>query len=106
MDGRHDDGRRAFALLQQEGFAKDGHFDPFDLGPCLSIDIDALQSVKTIQNDERAPDNIHKGLVCTGDTKGFTCLYDAAQQTPLSRLLAAHAPKDVVIPSISWLEDI
>lgn len=102
----HDDGRRAFALLQQEGFEKDGHFDPFDLGPCLSIDIDALHSLKTAQNNEGAPDHISTGLVCTGDTKDFTCLYDAAQQTPLSTLLTDHVSKDVVITSVSWLEDI
>lgn len=42
----HDDGRRALAMLKEEGFRDEGYVDIFDGGPTLFADIDDLRSVR------------------------------------------------------------
>ena len=42
----HDDGRRAYQLLIEEGFRDEGYVDIFDGGPTLTADIDALRAVR------------------------------------------------------------
>ncbi len=42
----HDDGRRALAMLKEEGFRDEGYVDIFDGGPTLFTDIDDLRSVR------------------------------------------------------------
>ena len=42
----HDDGRRAMALLLEEGFRSEGYIDIFDGGPTLFANIDDLRAVR------------------------------------------------------------
>jgi arginine N-succinyltransferase len=42
----HDDGRRAMALLLEEGFRNEGYVDIFDGGPTLFANIDDLKAVR------------------------------------------------------------
>jgi arginine N-succinyltransferase len=55
----HDDGRRAFDMLLDEGFRFEGYIDIFDGGPTLCAAIDDLRAVResrTIQVGRVVPD--------------------------------------------------
>ena len=47
----HDDGRRAMALLLEEGFRYEGYVDIFDGGPTLFANIDELKAVREARAD-------------------------------------------------------
>ena len=47
----HDDGRRAMALLLEEGFRYEGYIDIFDGGPTLFANIDELKAVREARAD-------------------------------------------------------
>jgi arginine N-succinyltransferase len=83
----HPDGRRAEALLVEEGFRFEGCIDIFDAGPTMVADIDSLKAVRdsrtstvaAIANDEDGEDVLastgagagfraSRGLVRTGET--------------------------------------
>jgi arginine N-succinyltransferase len=73
----HDDGRRAMALLLEEGFRSEGYIDIFDGGPTLFADIDDLRAVRdsrratvlAIDETDPGPDR----LVSTGAGAAFRC---------------------------------
>jgi arginine N-succinyltransferase len=62
----HPEGRRAMALLVEEGFRHEGYVDIFDGGPTLCADIDELKGVRDsraarivrIGDDIEAPDSL------------------------------------------------
>lgn len=71
----HNDGRRAMALLLEEGFRYEGYVDIFDGGPTLFANIDDLRAVResrrvqvtAIGSDVESADR----LVSTGSAAGF-----------------------------------
>ncbi|ADM08365.1 arginine/ornithine N-succinyltransferase beta subunit [Parvularcula bermudensis HTCC2503] len=72
----HPDGRAALALLQQEGLSTDGHFDPFDLGPCLSAPLDDLaarQERALAAGANRTDGGRGRGLWVEGRGAEFRC---------------------------------
>ncbi len=71
----HDDGRRAYDMLLDEGFRRDGYVDIFDGGPTLVADIDDLRTVRAARDTVVAGVNDNAGsggvLACTGLGDGF-----------------------------------
>ena len=68
----HDDGVRARDMLLAEGFRQEGYVDIFDGGPTLSVDIDAIRTVR----DSRVLTAVAGGgdaaaLICAGTGAGF-----------------------------------
>jgi arginine N-succinyltransferase len=72
----HPDGRRAEALLMEEGFRFEGCIDIFDAGPTLVADIDGLRAVREsrVSTVDAVADRGEGGLevlACTGHGAGF-----------------------------------
>jgi arginine N-succinyltransferase len=71
----HDDGRRAMALLLEEGFRNEGYVDIFDGGPTLFANIDDLKAVRDSRRVQvaRIGDDIESAdqLVSLGEGAGF-----------------------------------
>jgi len=74
----HDDGRRALALLEHEGFRFQGYVDIFDAGPTLSADFGSLRAVRELRSGpyggtrQSPPGEAHIVAV------GFACDFRAA----------------------------
>lgn len=72
----HDDGRRALAMLMQEGFRDEGYVDIFDGGPTVFADIDDL---RTVRESLEGPASLTRPseascplrLVAAGEGEGF-----------------------------------
>ena len=83
----HDDGRRAYELLIEEGFRDEGYVDIFDGGPTLTADIDALRAVReggTAHAEVAAagaPGDALSVLVAAGEGEGFRAAALSARVT-------------------------
>jgi arginine N-succinyltransferase len=70
----HDDGRRAMALLIEEGFRHEGYVDIFDGGPTLFAGIDDLKAVRNARVAKVASLReipLADQLVCAGQGRAF-----------------------------------
>jgi arginine N-succinyltransferase len=72
----HPDGRRAEALLMEEGFRFEGCIDIFDAGPTLVADIDSLKAVRdsrlsTVIAVAETGEGGLEALACVGHGAGF-----------------------------------
>ena len=72
----HDDGRRALAMLKQEGFRDEGYVDIFDGGPTLFADIDDLRTVRegvdlSVRVADPAAPPAARRLLAAGSGLGF-----------------------------------
>jgi arginine N-succinyltransferase len=82
----HDDGRRAMALLLEEGFRNEGYVDIFDGGPTLFANIDDLKAVRgSVVSAVAAIRHLEgpaKHLVGAGSGPGFRAARGALAPAP------------------------
>ncbi len=100
----HPDGKKAYEILQSEGLNLDGHHDPFDLGPCLSRDIELIETVKNARQGSFCPLGVKAGLIGQGTNEDFECFYDSEQTVDLSKLVSEYGCKDKINTGQIWIE--
>ncbi|MGB3806424.1 MAG: arginine N-succinyltransferase [Erythrobacter sp.] len=70
LDKPHDDGRPALRMLIEEGFRSGEYVDIFDGGPTLTVDIDAVRTIREIRHETfvGAPDDGDRKVLAAAKT--------------------------------------
>lgn len=73
----HDDGRKAFSLLVEEGFRDEGYVDIFDAGVTMIATIDDLRAIRELRHASYAGaddgDVLRDHLITSGNGPAFCC---------------------------------